>query len=487
VRATARKAPSDSDEWIDLDPQVIDLASETAARTSITRLASNRRVTDQNRQERTLTIVSTIGVGFLLLMTFGVLAYTWDGKAREEVPLAIRSPENPRRPSQSRIGDRRIERTASVDRESPPKLDETETAVAKAARPVWVKASTSAIETLLDEAPELPLGPQKLAIPSADVQGEIAGQLDDIYELPKAKEPPQKLRLAKELFKLTKQWQGDQAEKFVLLRTAAELAGDGGNADLMIEIVDAVDTEFEIDAMTVKARMLKNFAREATGSGEIESLVTVVQSYIDEALARRRYDLAWTVIATTYEACQRSPGRAFRKDMFDRRREVRELLDRRQKLQEAADVLESDPANPEANLALGRLYCFDRDDWRRGLPHLVKGRDPVLAYLARQDLDSPYDAADQVRLADAWWQAAENYQGADRVAMLVRAGDWYRIARQMIRPGLVQVKLDRRLAEIARINADSAPQAGASQPAPPLNDLLVHPGGLQKSDDRTHD
>ena len=68
--------------------------------------------------------------------------------------------------------------------------------------------------------------------------------------------------------------------------------------------------------------------------------------------------------------------------------------------------------------------------------------------------------------------------------MLLRAGDWYQMARQMIQPGLVQVKLDKRLAEIARTGEACASQPTSSAASSPsLDDLIVHSGRPHRSED----
>lgn len=52
-------------------------------------------------------------------------------------------------------------------------------------------------------------------------------------------------------------------------------------------------------------------------------------------------------------------------------------------------ALKLDPANPEANLAVGRWYCFSNDDWEDGLPLLAAGSDANLKAVATGDLSQP--------------------------------------------------------------------------------------------------
>ena len=53
-------------------------------------------------------------------------------------------------------------------------------------------------------------------------------------------------------------------------------------------------------------------------------------------------------------------------------------------------------------MALGQFYCFQKQDWDKGLPLLAKGGNARLAEVAQKELAPPAEAADQVKLGDAW-------------------------------------------------------------------------------------
>jgi formylglycine-generating enzyme required for sulfatase activity len=54
-------------------------------------------------------------------------------------------------------------------------------------------------------------------------------------------------------------------------------------------------------------------------------------------------------------------------------------------------------------------------------------------------------------LADGWWEAAQENVGKEHDAMLLRAGMWYRQAQTGLEPGISRTKVDKRLAEIAKL------------------------------------
>jgi hypothetical protein len=64
--------------------------------------------------------------------------------------------------------------------------------------------------------------------------------------------------------------------------------------------------------------------------------------------------------------------------------------------------LATNPADPAANLAAGRFYCFLMEQWERGLPLLAKSADGKFRALAARDLAGPKNIDDQMALATAW-------------------------------------------------------------------------------------
>ncbi len=324
------------------------------------------------------------------------------------------------------------------------------------------------IDTTPPDVGPLPPAARKFPLPSPDEQQEAIRQLNEIYDLSKSRTRPEKLELARELFGLSKKSRGNPAEKFVLLRKAMDLAGEGGDADFMLEAVDAIGADFQMDTLVVKGKMLRSFAEEATDSAAIGSLVEAALRYTEEAVAAGKYDYAANIATTVFQTCQRSRGKDFRKTAFDLRQRVRKLHDEHQELQAATLAVEADPDNRAAHFALGRLYCFGRRDWTRGLPHLAKGSDPELSALAERELAAPAEPAEQAALGDAWWDLADTREGDEKKTLLLHAGAWYKKAQRGLR-GLDRAKAAKRLEQIAEIERPVAPKpdrSASKRPSP---------------------
>jgi len=93
----------------------------------------------------------------------------------------------------------------------------------------------------------------------------------------------------------------------------------------------------------------------------------------------------------------------------------------------AEQVLEKNPQHPGANEAVGFYTCFERNQWKDGLPHLTRVADTTLAEIARRDQSSPTSALDRVALADSWVRWIESQPDRESLtpAVFQRAVSWY--------------------------------------------------------------
>ncbi|HUT12282.1 MAG TPA: PA14 domain-containing protein [Thermoguttaceae bacterium] len=314
--------------------------------------------------------------------------------------------------------------------------------------------------------PEPPPVATKLPVPAADAQVIVFQQLQEVYDLDKQRTAAEKLKLARDLFALSKRTTHDMDERFGVLRKAMEVAGDAGDAMLMFQAVDTIAADFDVNPIDVKRNVFAKLADGPLDAERIASLVAGSRALIDEAVAAERYDVALEAATLAFRVCQNVAGRDFRKETLDRRREIEELCAARQKLEEMLARVEANPADGEAHLFLGRWYCFSQDDWMVGLGHLAKGSDAGLAAVARRETDEgPNEPADQVALADAWWDLAQTREGGqEKTGAMRRAGAWYRQAQPSFPGGLEKVKIERRLAEIAALGG-AAPELPDTSPS----------------------
>jgi sugar lactone lactonase YvrE len=303
----------------------------------------------------------------------------------------------------------------------------------------------------------------KLAIPSDQQQAKSLQAIGEVFDFAAADTSQQQLKIAGEMLAFGKKSETKPAEKFVLLRKAMELAKAGGDAGLMLETIDEIGGSFEIDVPEVRQKMLIDFAEDARQPEAIRSLVEVFQEYADAAVAQQQYQAAHDVANAVYVAVQRAPGTELRKAVYDRRKEITQLHEQWQEIQDALAAVEKNPDDAAANLKLGRWYCFEQGDWSQGLPYLAKGSDARLQSLARRELDAPAGDADaRLALADAWYDAAQTASGDAKPVLLSRAGYWYQQVQGEFTSPVVKLKIKRRLEAISKLVTLDAPEVATS-------------------------
>ena len=64
-------------------------------------------------------------------------------------------------------------------------------------------------------------------------------------------------------------------------------------------------------------------------------------------------------------------------------------------------------------MAVGRWHALFEGNWRDALPYLAKGTDVKWKAAIEREMNSPKMAAEQVALADAWWDIAQAGPGDD--------------------------------------------------------------------------
>jgi tetratricopeptide (TPR) repeat protein len=291
-------------------------------------------------------------------------------------------------------------------------------------------------------------GTGKRPPPSAEIQREVAAKLSEELGLAAAKTADAKLRRAEVLFRMNERFTDRPNERFVLLRTIADFAGQGGDAALVVAAIDATAGQFALDALATKEKLLKKFAAAPATGPRIRSFVRGSRPVIEQAVAAGDFEAALGLANLAYQLCQTAQGKEYRKEAIERRAEVQAAAARHEQIEAAKKALKNDPDNGPANLLLGRWYCTEQRDWPHGIECLAKAADGGLRQVAQKDGASPADVEEQAKLGDAWWDLAQSRSAQDRAVCLSRAGFWYQKAAPRMPAGLLRVRTEKRLGEI---------------------------------------
>jgi hypothetical protein len=337
----------------------------------------------------------------------------------------------------------------------------------QAIKPTWTpeQKAPAVVETAPPAETKRPAetAPQpvkKIAPPSSAEIERIAKQIDGLYKTSGAgaKNPAK----AQELYAVASKDGSSPAERYVLLMRGAEIAAAGGDLNLALSGIDTLDGGYEIDALELKQELLDRFLLVAKPD-QVASAIPLAEQLVDQAMAGDRYEIALAVATAASGAADKlqMPARKEIEDRLSRRtREIRIIGPAYAAVKAAHQTLAKNPADPEANLAVGRWRCFYKSDWSTGLRLLAKGSDEKLKSLAVAELKSPTDAERQIALADGWWSLAEKESGVARDSLRRHAGGIYQVALPGLASALKKAEVGVRLKEIAVLGTVHTPASG---------------------------
>ena len=124
----------------------------------------------------------------------------------------------------------------------------------------------------------------------------------------------------------------------------------------------------------------------------------------------------------------------------------------------AAIILLEKPIDPNANLAVGRFFCFDQANWEVGLPLLAFGADADLKRAAELELAKPGEAVKKKAVGDLWYDLGMKAKKPLKEPLLTRGLFWYQQAKTGL-TGAVKDQVAKRIEEIS-----------ALLPPPPIQD-----------------
>lgn len=333
-------------------------------------------------------------------------------------------------------------------------------------------ASNSATSNVAPKRDNRP--PARLPPPSPSAQNAMIGQISDLYHPEQAASPAAKTRLAKQLLDLADQSLDKHDERFVLLRTAAVLACDGGDAALMVQTLDQLAAGYDVPEPNMHAHMLKRLLDDGKAPERVMAFLRNCDAVISRAMAADKLDLAVEMADLAGGLCDRPVGSAqFREEILQRQTRVRRIGERFKQHQTALARLASAPDDADAHATVGRWLCLIKGNWDEGLLHLSQGSEPRFKKLAQQELSAANAAPDVlVALGDGWYEMVQSAEADEQLPMLRRADDCYRRAAGSL-SGLAKAEIDRRRAEIGQHLARLAPAEvrpaaapDAAQPSP---------------------
>lgn len=287
-------------------------------------------------------------------------------------------------------------------------------------------------------------------VPDATTQSETLSLLRELYkeDWEAAKHQKQKLELGKTLYEAGLNTSDDSVSRFILLRVAKDIAAQNGDAVSALAVVDKMQEIYTLDLVASKRDVLVELSKSATSPQTLKLVAATALTAAGEAVAAENSSLASELAVIALATARRAKDNPSIQQAVKVKKEVDELVAQASALQASVDKLSDDPKNPEANLVVGKHFCFKKGDWKVGLGHLSLGSDEDLRQLASIELEMPTEVDPRLQLADKWWELAERSTDPSfTLAMRVRAGFHYEAVFDDL-SGLVRTRVSKRLAEI---------------------------------------
>lgn len=297
---------------------------------------------------------------------------------------------------------------------------------------------------------------EKVPVPTAAEQAEAQRTVDEVFgqEWAAAQSPEQKKQLAKKLLSAAKTTE-EAHLRFCVLENVERLAIAARDFSLAASAIDVMATSFDV---IVDDRRVQAYEKVAAASKSPADYLAVAKAGIEEldaAHASGKLDIAIKYGRLAFAAAKRGRDPATVKTLEERAA----LLVAKKKAADSLAGLEAavaaDPNDGGAHQQLGEILCFSRNDWTKGLPHLVKAADARLAALAKRDSVGPTDVKERVSIADAWLDWSKT-AGKDHVAGLHgRALHWYQQSLPNL-SGLTKVRIEKQIRDLAKTAATAS-------------------------------
>ncbi|MBV8878425.1 MAG: hypothetical protein JO332_00540, partial [Planctomycetaceae bacterium] len=285
---------------------------------------------------------------------------------------------------------------------------------------------------------------QRILEPEADAQKQAVKALKELFRDEYGrKSSAEQVDLAKKLLATSADPSIDMTTKYVCLAEARDLAVAAGDAALAMDAVGRMGKSYLVAVPAAKLAILNKLS---TGVKDAEKVRGLSRAYYDlarDCVPFEDYDSA-AAAATKAESLARAIKDPSMSDRVgELKKDLSTLKSEYQKVKSSID----NPATGDAD-AVGRYFCFVRNEWASGLKLLSESGKPPLKDLAAKDLANPETTEGQVEVGDGWWLQAQ----AEKIPwkkqnLLGRVRHWYEMA-QPNATALVKVRVNKRLAEM---------------------------------------
>jgi hypothetical protein len=266
-----------------------------------------------------------------------------------------------------------------------------------------------------------------LPVPEAEELKKATTLISEVYKtnIESAKTPAQKQEAAKKLMQSAMDTKDDPLGRFALLRMSADLAASGGDLATASKAVDELVRTHAVDAPEMKVQAAETASKAVRLPKQHEAFCGDVLPLVNDSAGADRYAVARKLAELLVRSAKAARNPKLASSATSLGADVDLLAAEYERLAESFARLKSNSASASDRLALGKFFCFLKGDWKTGLPLLAEGGEDPLSHLAMDELSSPTDVEDQLKLADSWWAQGEASEGLRASRIREKAAFWY--------------------------------------------------------------
>ena len=324
-----------------------------------------------------------------------------------------------------------------------------------------------------DRLPNKFAPPGKAAIPDQAALAKAEAEVHEIFT------GPPKARLARELLATAKDEDDYPAAQYVLLRLARDMSAEYGDYATAERAIGEMSQRFDVDAIAMRGAALVQALAAKTSPAQRQRIARDALRIVGECHEADRYRESKAIVNAVLRAASRLKDKQMAADARRLRDDGAALAKQYAAVRGAFETLETKPDDPAANATAGKYLCFVKGGWTRGLAMLVKGNDKSLKDLASREQRGADTLAEQLAVADAWWDVAEAQPSHTRSEVRIHAAHGYHKALTKL-SGLDKLRVQKRLDQAAAAgwSALETPKVPVSSPdlpdEKPIATLLGH-------------
>lgn len=268
-------------------------------------------------------------------------------------------------------------------------------------------------------------------VPVSDEAAQKQAKQALLKKLAAAKSAEQKRKLAQQFVEEASLAGSPDANVYVLLSQAVDLAEACGDLDLAWQAIDQLASTFAINADELRQKSLTEIAKTAKSPERCRELVDSSCRLLVSALVAGEAEIVKKTAAQAQSLAKRTKDKTLQKDLNGRAAGANRLAGELEAVAAARETLKSIPDDAHANFVVGHWQLCVEDDWEPALVKLAKGDDESWKKLAAESRPLVHDISDpnlQITTADAWWEAVEKEPWPGRHYLRLHAANWYRLA-----------------------------------------------------------